>query len=146
FGDDEGNGILFIGTKGKMMASCYSENPQLLPTSRTKEVNLPIKYPRVPGGSNGHYKQWIEAALAGKPDDVSSPFKVAGPLTEALLMANLSIRSHNIKKMSADGKHDEWPGENITLVWDNDNMRVTNFDDANQFVKRQYRDGWKVLG
>lgn len=146
FGDSEGNGMLFIGTKGKMMAGCYSENPQLLPTSRTNEVHLPIKYPRVPGGANGHYKQWIEAALAGDPDAVSSPFKVAGPLTEALLMANLSIRSHNIRKVSADGKNEEWPGENITLVWDNDNMRVTNFDDANQFVKREYREGWKVSG
>jgi predicted dehydrogenase len=146
FGDDDGNGMLFIGTKGKMMAGCYSDNPQLLPTSRTKEVHVPQEFARVPGGANGHYAQWINAAIAGKPDDVSSPFKLAGPLTEALLMANLSIRSHDIRKLAANGKDYIFPGENITLVWDNDNLRVTNFDDANQFVKREYRDGWKVLG
>jgi len=145
FGDDEGNGMLFIGTKGKMMAGCYSSNPQLLPTSRTSEVHVPVKYARVPGGAEGHYAQWVNAAIAGKPDDVSSPFKLAGPLTEALLMANLSIRGHNIQKVGANGKDISYPGENITLVWDNDNLRVTNFDEANQFVKREYRDGWKVM-
>jgi predicted dehydrogenase len=145
FGDDEGNGMLFIGTKGKMMAGCYSSNPQLLPTSRTSQVHVPVKYARVPGGAEGHYAQWVNAAIAGKPDDVSSPFKLAGPLTEALLMANLSIRGHNIQKVGPNGKDISYPGENITLVWDNDNLRVTNFDEANQFVKREYRDGWKVM-
>jgi predicted dehydrogenase len=144
FGDN-GNGMLFIGTKGKMMAGTYSFDPQLLPTTRTKEVNVPQTYKRVPGGADGHYAQWVNAAIAGKPDDVSSPFKLAGPLTEALLMANLSIRGHNIRKPTADGKDFDYPGQNITLEWDNDNMRVTNFDDVNQFVKREYRDGWKVM-
>ena len=143
FGDD-GNGMLFIGTKGKMMASTYSLNPQLLPTSRTKEVNVPKTIKRVPGGQDGHYAQWVEASLAGKPDDVSSPFKLAGPLTEALLMANLSIRGHSIQKPNADGKGVSYPGDSITLQWDNNAMRVTNFDDVNQFVKREYREGWKV--
>jgi len=146
FGDN-GNGMLFIGSKGKMMAGTYTENPQLLPTSRTNEVNVPKTLARVPGGAGGHYAQWVEAAIAGKPDDVSSPFKLAGPLTEALLMANLSIRGHNIQKPRTDGKQGFiYPGENIKLVWDNDNMRVTNFDEVNQFVKREYRDGWKVIG
>jgi predicted dehydrogenase len=146
FGDN-GNGMLFIGTKGKMMAGTYSLNAQLLPTSRTKEVKVPQTIARVPGGDEGHYAQWVNAAIAGKPDDVSSPFKLAGPLTEALLMANLSIRGHNIRKPIA-GKDDEYtyPGENLKLIWDNEAMRVTNFDDVNQFIKREYRDGWKVLG
>jgi len=144
FGDN-GNGMLFIGTKGKMMASTYSLNPQLLPTSRTNEVHVPKTIQRVPGGQDGHYAQWVNAAIAGKPDVVSSPFKLAGPLTEALLMANLSIRGHDIQKTSADGKGVDYPGQNIKLVWDNDAMRVTNFDDVNQFIKREYREGWKVL-
>jgi len=144
FGDN-GNGMLFIGTKGKMMASTYSLNPQLLPTSRTAQSNVPQTIKRVPGGQEGHYAQWVNAAIAGKPDDVSSPFKLAGPLTEALLMANLSIRGHDIQKQSADGKGFDYPGQNIKLIWDNDAMRVTNFDDVNRFIKREYREGWKVL-
>jgi hypothetical protein len=30
------------------------------------------------------------------------------------------------------------------LLWDGENMRITNFEDANQFVKREYREGWKL--
>ncbi|MOA41104.1 hypothetical protein D3C78_1630370 [compost metagenome] len=69
---------------------------------------------------------------------MSSPFEIAGPLTEALLMANLAIRGSDLK---VDNKY---PGRNLRLLWDNNNMRVTNFDEVNQFVKRNYRPGWEV--
>ncbi len=132
FGDD-GNGTLFIGTKGKMMASTYSSNPLLLPTSRTKEVTVKQTIARVPGQSDGHYGQWIEGCLAGYgKTELSSSFDVAGPLTEALLMANLAVRGHELK------------GGHIKMVWDNENMKITNFDAVNQYVKRQYREGWNV--
>ncbi|RYY30364.1 MAG: Gfo/Idh/MocA family oxidoreductase [Sphingobacteriaceae bacterium] len=132
FGDD-GNGTLFIGTKGKMMASTYSEDPLLLPTSRTKEVTVKQSIERVPGQANGHYAQWVEACLAGYgKKHVSSPFETAGPLTEALLMANLAVRGNELK------------GGHIKMLWDNQNMRITNFDAVNQYVKRNYRQGWSL--
>lgn len=138
FGDG-GNGILFVGTKGKMMAGCYAENPRLLPTSLTEQHKLPVKYDRVPGGSGGHYAQWVEACIAGHGNKaVSSPFEIAGPLTEALLMSNLAIRGSDLR---VDNKY---PGRNLKLVWDNANMKVTNFDEVNQFVKREYRKGWEL--
>ncbi|MEY4106415.1 MAG: hypothetical protein RL181_757, partial [Bacteroidota bacterium] len=28
--------------------------------------------------------------------------------------------------------------------WDGANMKVTNFDEANQFVKRKYREGYSL--
>jgi len=145
FGDD-GNGSLFIGTKGKMIASTYSENPLLLPTSRTKEVNVPKTIPRVHlsgldkddkpielTGANAHYAQWVEGCLAGYgKTELSSSFDKAGPLTEALLMANLAVRGHDLR------------GGHIKLVWDNENMKVTNFDAVNQYVKRTYREGFTL--
>nr|WP_199157969.1 Gfo/Idh/MocA family oxidoreductase [Pedobacter sp. ASV2] len=143
FGDG-GNGTLFIGTKGKMMSETYSANPKLLPLSRNKDIKVPAKYARVKGGADGHYAQWVEAAIAGYgKQEVSSPFEIAGPLTEALLMANLAIRSFDIKK-SVNGK-DSYPGRYMKMLWDNDNMKITNFDEANQFVKREYRKGWNNL-
>jgi len=143
FGDG-GNGTLFIGTKGKMMSETYSANPKLLPLSRNKDIKVAPKYARVPDGANGHYKQWVEAAIAGYGrQEVSSPFEIAGPLTEALLMANLAIRSFDIQK-TVGGKT-TYPGRYTKMLWDNDNMKVTNFDEANQFVKREYRKGWNNL-
>eukprot|EP01133_Synstelium_polycarpum_P012682 gene12682-14891_t len=143
FGDG-GNGTLFIGTKGKMMSSTYSANPRLLPLSRNKDIRVPEKFARVKDGANGHYAQWVEASIAGYGKQaVSSPFEIAGPLTEALLMANLAIRGVDIQRKNAEGKA-YFPGRNIKLLWDNDNMKITNFDDVNQYVKREYRKGWTL--
>jgi hypothetical protein len=30
------------------------------------------------------------------------------------------------------------------LLWDGENMKITNFEPANQFVKREYRSGYKL--
>lgn len=142
--DDRGNGVIFQGTKGKMMCGVYGLNPTLLPVSKMQGLNVAKKYPRIPGGAEGHYKQWVDACIAGYEKGhkmVDSPFiGYAVPLTESILMGNLAIRSFNYK--DADGK---FPGRGITLTWDGDNMKVTNFDPANQYVKRTYREGWPEL-
>lgn len=133
FGGEQGNGTLFIGTKGKMYASTYSDAATLLPTALTKDAKAPQKWARVPGGANGHYAQWVEGCIAGYgKTELSSSFDKAGPLTEALLMANLAVRGHELQ------------GGRIKLVWDNNAMKVTNFDAVNQYVKRQYREGWTI--
>jgi predicted dehydrogenase len=142
FGDG-GNGVLFIGTKGKMMCSTYAENPRLLPTKRTDEVKVKQTYARVPNGAIGHYAQWVEGAIAGYgKTELSSPFEIAGPLTEALLMANLAIRGNDIRVPRSTGNGFNYPGRYIELLWDNKNMKVSNFDAVNQFVKREYRTGY----
>ncbi|WP_316823219.1 Gfo/Idh/MocA family oxidoreductase [Pedobacter gandavensis] len=141
FGDG-GNGTLFIGTKGKMMASTYSADPRLLPLSKNKDIKVPAKFARVPGGAEGHYAQWVEGCIAGYgKKELSSPFDIAGPLTEALLMANLAIRGTDVQVKNDKGRP-SFPGRDIKLLWDNNNMKVTNFDAVNQFVKRDYRKGW----
>jgi predicted dehydrogenase len=133
WGGEEGNGTLFIGTKGKMYSSTYSDGATLLPKSRTKDAKAKQKWARVPEGSNGHYKQWVEGCIAGYgKTELSSSFEIAGPLTEALLMANLAVRGYDLK------------GGNKKLLWDNANMKVTNFDEVNQYVKRNYREGWTL--
>lgn len=143
---DGGNGVIFVGTKGKMMCGTYGVNPQLLPTSKTKETKVPQTIDRVPGSAEGHYKAWVEASIAGygskEANNLSSRFDIAGPLTETVLMGNLAIRSADIQKKK--GNNVDYPGRHIKLLWDGDNMKITNFDEANQFVKRDYRDGWSL--
>ena len=147
FGDG-GNGVLFVGTKGKMMCSTYGENPRLLPTSKTDEVNVPQQIERVPGGAEGHYAQWVEAAIAGYgKKELSSPFSIAGPLTETLLIANLAIRGIDIRKEMVNDRGEtvyNYPGRDIKILWDAEQMKVTNFEEANRFIKRDYREGWSL--
>ena len=55
-----------------------------------------------------------------------SNFDYAAAFTENMLVGNVALRLQK------------------ELVWDGPNMKVTNFDEANQFVKRQYRQGWSL--
>lgn len=139
------NGVLFEGTRGKMLCDVYGGNPRLLPLSRTNEVRVKQSSERVPGGVEGHYWSWVEACIAGYgKKELSSPFEIAGPLTETLLIANLAIRGTDVQIPRADGKGFTYPGRDIKLLWDKENLRVTNFDPVNQFVKREYRQGWSL--
>ena len=123
------------------MCGTYGINPQLLPTSKTKETKVPQTIARVPNGDDGHYAAWVEAAIAGygsdKAKNLSSNFDIAGPLTESVLMGNLAIRSYDIQKKN--GNDTSYPGRGIKLLWDGPNMKITNFDEANQFVRKEYR-------
>jgi predicted dehydrogenase len=136
-GDTDGSGgVIIEGTNGKMMCGTYGSNPKLLPTSRMTEVSVPKTLARVP---EGHYVQWVNACIAGfGKKELSSSFDYAGPLTEAVLMGNLALRAWNIKNQQG-----RFIGRK-KLLWDAVNMKITNFDEANQFVRREYRQGWTL--
>ena len=112
---------------------------------------MPEKYPRVEGDMDGHWWQWIDACIAGYGNaEVDSPFKgYAGPLTETVLMGNLLLRCFNIRETvkRKDPVYGEmeshiFPGRYMSYKWDGENMRITNFEQANQFIRREYRKGW----
>ena len=62
-------------------------------------------------------------------------------MTETVLMGNLAIRSFMLRKES--GRRTDYFARK-KLLWDGDTMKITNIDEANQFVTRDYRDGWRV--
>ena len=136
---DWNGGYVFEGTKGKLMGN-YDTAPVVLPTSRMQDLDVKQSIPRIQGAQDGHYIQWVDACLAGYgKKELSSPFEYAGPFTEAVLMGNLALRSYAMRDPEGRG----FPGRK-KLLWDAKNMKITNFDEANQFVKREYRAGWKL--
>ncbi|MFM6938054.1 MAG: hypothetical protein ACKOXH_10290, partial [Aquirufa sp.] len=65
---------------------------------------------------------------------------------------NLLLRSFNIrekvKRMDPVYGMMEgyaYSGRYKSLKWDGANMRVTNYEPANQFLRRNYRKGWGDL-
>lgn len=140
-------GVLFVGSKGMLSAGCYGVDPVLHFPNNDKPSNLPKPYlKRVENGTQGHQAQWVKACMEG--GETSSPFSYAGPLSETVLMGNLGIRSYQLKQLQEGKTATSWapydyPGRK-KLLWDGENMRVTNFDPANEFVKRNYRDGWSL--
>jgi predicted dehydrogenase len=136
-------GIIFEGTKGKLMAGLFGRNPTLLPTLKMKETTLPKSvFEFVEKGSEGHQQQWVKACKKGYGAYTSSSFDKSGPLTETVLMGNLAVLSHNYFDTNAKG--DKVFNGRKQLLWDGENMRITNFEPANKFVKREYRAPWKL--
>ncbi|MCK4991042.1 MAG: hypothetical protein KAS29_11170, partial [Bacteroidales bacterium] len=133
------NGVIFEGSKGKMIGN-HGMQALLLPRSLNEEIaQVPLTEKRVP---KGHYVDWVEACMKGVEDsDLSSKFEYAGPFTEAVLMGNLAIRSYQYEMQESDAY--AYPGRK-KLLWDAKNMKITNFDPANEFVMRQYRSGWSL--
>ena len=146
---DWNGGIAFYGTKGILITDTYSKNPRLIP-DKLNELFTPPEpvIPRIPEGedNNRHASNWVSACIDGKP--ASSSFSYSGPFTEAVLMGNLAIKAYQYKvlkegKAATDWSPFDYPGRR-TLKWDGANMRVTNYDKANEWVTREYRDGWGI--
>ena len=134
-----GNGVIFEGTRGKMIGN-YGSRPFLLPRELNDEIDsIPKTEKRVP---EGHYVAWVEACMKDPSEsELSSRFDYAGPFTEAVLMGNLAIRSYQYEMI--DNERTTYPGRK-RLLWDAANMKITNFDPANAFVTRPYREGWSL--
>jgi predicted dehydrogenase len=130
---DKEGGQLFIGEKGRMLAP-YNREPVLLepPSKKNATTTTAPSKPERPKKAGDQtmnflerqHTSWLEAILGGPP--AGANFDYAGPLTELVLLGNLSLRT---------GKRIEWDGPN---------MRVTNVPEANQYVKREYRSGWSL--
>jgi hypothetical protein len=87
-----------------------------------KEYTRP---PQVLKRSPGHFQDWIQAVKGG--DAACSNFGIAGPYTEWMLLGAISWRFPNQK-----------------LLWDGKRMRFTNNDNANEFIKPNFRKGWEL--
>jgi hypothetical protein len=125
-----GGGFILEGTKGKLMANVYGQNPRLLPISLMDAITVDATIPRI---DHSHQEDWARGIKNNYQP--SSHFGKAGPLTETVLMGNLAIRSYNYRQPEKDGKY-SLPGR-TSLLWDGEMMKVTNLDFANQFVRRQ---------
>ena len=138
---DENGGIIFIGTKGKIMTGCYGMNPTLLPVSDMEHFNQPKpSIPRVKGGNgniwstNAHEQDWIRACKESPENRVesSSNFQFSGPFNEMVVMGVLAVRLSGLH-----GLHRE-------LLWDGENMKFTNISPTDT-IKIVTVDDFKVV-
>jgi predicted dehydrogenase len=123
-------GHLLVGDNGKILSQRRSQGPvyTLIPESRAKEYGDPPKtLPR----SIGHYNEWIAACKGGQPG--GSNFDWAGPLTEVVLLGNVALRPELRDELTEK-----------RLLWDGPNLRFTNSETANRFLRREYRAGWTL--
>ncbi|MGV3520686.1 Gfo/Idh/MocA family protein [Luteitalea sp.] len=117
---DKGGGVLYIGSKGKLLHGTYAQNPRLLgPLANAPKP--PQTYKRI---TTSHEINWIDA-IRGR-QETTSPFSYAAKLTEIMLLGVVALNAG--KKIQYDGA----------------NMKITNAPEAEQFLRRQYRQGWAL--
>ena len=119
-------GNLFIGTKATILVQgAYGDSVRIVPESKMKAIGKPKPLLE---RSPGHYVEWLLAVSGQKPLDYpKSRFAYAAPMTESILLGNIALRM---------GRR---------LEWDGANMRFKNVPDADQYVTKEYRAGWKTV-
>ena len=115
-------GALLIGTKGKLMYDTYGRNSRLFPKAlHDSMANLPQKLPRI---KVSHEQNWADAAK-GK-NEPSCPFEYAARLTEVMLLGIVALRA------------------GTKIHYNGEDMRISNPTSANEFLRRDYRQGWTL--
>lgn len=119
----EKNGAIVVGTKGTLSSAEWTGGDwSLLPAEKFRDFKPPERSePRAP--QENHHQEWLRACRGGPPAYCRFD-GFAAQLTEALLVANLALRT---------GK---------TIHWDAEKMEARNCPEAAGIVRREYRTGW----
>lgn len=114
------SGSLFVGETGTMVLPHVGAPTVFLEGQSEPDASALVK---AEGGN--HYHGWVDGCLSG--EQPSDGFDYGALLTEAVLLGNIAVRYR--------GK---------TLQWDSENLKITNLEEANRWISRDYREGWKI--
>ncbi len=117
-----GDGSMYVGDKGIMVAGCYGGGPRIVPEEAHKA--FPKPEPTLPRWKGSHHANFFNAMRTGTP--AASDFAHSSKLMEMILLGWMAVRA-------GVGKKIEWDGD-----------RCTNIPEVNAFMQREYRQGWKV--
>jgi len=115
-------GLMIVGTKGKILGGFRGENPVLLPENRMSErpgherINSSeVERPR---------DTWVDDILAGRQSQGS--FIRAKTITDTINLGAVALQA---------GKR---------IVFDAESCKITNDENANKLLAREYRHGWEI--
>jgi hypothetical protein len=120
-GEEDDEGLLFVGDRGKILCGFNGSNPELIPEAKMKSYQQPPKtLPRSPGNE----REWLDACKGSKVKPGGN-FEFEGMVTETLLLGNVATRAGQ------------------KLNWDRVNLKV-NSDSAQKDVQPDRRKGWDL--
>jgi len=114
-------GMMFVGDKGKILAGFRVENPRILGGKAPAENTA--RRQRAPGELSPGLKQWVAACKGNGPQSPGN-FLNAGAITEVVNLYAVALRTQR------------------RIVYDAENVKITNVPDANRYLAREYRKGW----
>lgn len=118
------NGIVLVGDRDTLVTSYEGGGRMLGGAKVTDFKEVPEVYGKPADWEQGHYDEWV-AACKGAKTPPASRFDVAGPVTEAVLLGNVAIRSGR------------------KLRWDARRLR-TGDKTADALLSKRYPPGWRV--
>ncbi|MGH9672924.1 MAG: hypothetical protein ACRD44_07045 [Bryobacteraceae bacterium] len=133
-----GTGRMFVGDKGIILDSALIPEKKMRDYQQAKGITPP---PAPAGGRGGRGgggggDAWVTAF---RNNEVSpGDFQKAAAVTEGLNLA--AIASRVSRRAFTGGGGRTAP----VLAWDSQNMKFTNVNEANQYLSREYREGWKL--
>jgi predicted dehydrogenase len=127
------SGSIVVGDRGILYSATGNGSGwALLPAEDFRDYKSPPRsLPRNPLAADpktideGHKAEWL-AAVKGGPAPLSN-FDYAGMLTECVLLGNVAIRAGGAR-----------------LEWDGPNLKIPNMPEAEKWLKREYREPWKL--
>lgn len=120
--DTPDEGLMIVGTKGKILGGFRGENPVLLPESKmmTGRDSERINSREVDRNTD----QWVDAMLEKRQTPGS--FNRAQCITDTINLGAIALRA---------GKK---------VDFDSNLVKITNDEEANQLLTREYRSGWEI--
>jgi hypothetical protein len=118
-------GMMFVGSKGKILAGFLVERPRLIPEKSMRGHVIPQEpawRQREPGEVAPSMRQWMAAVRGGLQSP--SSFLMAGPISEAVNLYAVALRTGR------------------KLLYDAENRKIINVQEANKYLSREYRRGW----
>jgi predicted dehydrogenase len=116
------NGRLLVGDKGFIL------NNMVFPDSCAEAATVVAHSIPV---SPGHHQEWLNACKGGPTPGAN--FDWAGPLAESVLLGNVALRVQLREDLTLTKLH-----------WDADALKCTNLEEANKFIRTEYRAGWSL--
>ncbi|MHC4074738.1 MAG: Gfo/Idh/MocA family protein [Planctomycetota bacterium] len=117
-----GEGMMFVGDKGKILGSFHGENPQIIPE---KKMRAYAGEKEVPENSRRRRSNTWVNSIKNKEESPGS-FLLAGPVTETINLGAVALRA----------------GRKVD--YDTESMKITNFHQADKYLTREYRKGWEL--
>ncbi len=114
--------MMFVGDEGKILAGFLGTAPEIIPKRKMKAYQGKKALPKQERKMRSI--QWAEAIKNNEESPGS--FIHAEPVTEAINLAAIALRAR--KKVE----------------YDSANMKITNDNEANKYLTREYREGWKI--
>jgi len=118
----EREGMMFVGDKGRIVADYHCSNPRLIPDSKMDSYMHGQAIPK------GTFERGADIWIDPFRNKTQSPgsFLLAGSITETILLGAVALRA----------------GRRVD--YDSQNMKTTNFPEANKYLVREYRKGWEL--